>query len=363
MGVSSITPVLPLIADTFDISVGRAALLITAYTIPGVLLTPVLGVLADRIGRKLVLVPSMLLFGAAGFACAFAGSYETLLLLRLVQGVGSAAIGALNVTMIGDIFSGNQRTEAMGYNAGVLSVGATLYPAIGGAIAVLGWYAPFYLPLLAFPTALIIIFYLENPEPERSGTVRAYFQAVFVNIRQNRILPMFLATLVSFILLYGPLLTIIPFLIEARFTSVSFVIGLVLSAASVANGLASVNAGRLTRRFKGEKIVIVSFAIYALSLLAMPAAPNLWWLGAASVLYGLAQGLNLPVLISLISGEARLENRGAIMSLNGMVIKLAQSVSPIFASLLLGFGGFAGVYIFCALMALLTGAWLAVRLR
>lgn len=363
MGVSSITPVLPLVAATFDITVGRAALLITLYTLPGVLLTPVLGVLSDRIGRKNVLVPSMILFGIAGFACVFAPSYEMLLLLRFAQGVGSAAIGALNVTMIGDIFSGQQRTEAMGYNSAVLSVGATLYPAIGGAIAVFGWFAPFYLPLLALPTAFVIIFYLENPEPVQTGKVGAYLRRVLINMKQNRMVPFFLATLVSFVLLYGPLLTIIPFLIEARFSTASLVIGLVLSSASVSNALASVNAGRLTKRFKPEALVTFSFILYAVSLFAMPFAPGIWWLAAASVLYGFAQGLNLPVLISLISSEARLENRGAIMSLNGMVIKIAQTVSPVLASLLLGLAGFAGVYAASGALALATGLYLLLRLR
>lgn len=363
MGVSSITPVLPMVSETFGISVGRAALLITIYTVPGVLLAPVLGVVADRAGRKMVLIPSMLLFGIAGFACSLAPNYEMLLLFRLLQGVGSAAIGSINVTMIGDIFGGQQRTEAMGYNAGVLSVGATLYPAIGGALAVIGWYAPFYLPLLAIPTTLLILLYLENPEPSKTGKVSSYFMRVLINIKQNRMLPFFMATLVAFVLLYGPMLTIVPFLIEARFTSASLIIGLVLSSSSVSNALASVNAGRLTMHFRGENLVAFSFVLYAIALLAMPLAPNLWWLAAASVLYGFAQGLNLPVLISLISGEARLENRGAIMSLNGMVIKFAQSVSPMLASLLLGLGGFTGVYVVCAVLALLTGVWLVLRLR
>lgn len=140
-------------------------------------------------------------------------------------------------------------------------------------------------------------------------------------------------------------------------------IGLVLSSASVSNALASVNAGRLTKRFKPEALVTFSFILYAVSLFAMPFAPGIWWLAAASVLYGFAQGLNLPVLISLISSEARLENRGAIMSLNGMVIKIAQTVSPVLASLLLGLAGFAGVYAASGALALATGLYLLLRLR
>ncbi len=363
MGVSSITPILPLVASTFDITVGRAAMLITVYTLPGIFLTPVLGMLADMVGRKTVLVPSMLLFGIAGFACSFANSYEQLIFFRFIQGVGSAAIGALNVTMVGDIFSGNQRAEAMGYNSAVLSIGATLYPVIGGALAIIGWYAPFYLPLLAIPVAFIILFYLHNPEPEKSSDVGAYLKKVLKNLKNRRLLMLFAATMVSFILLYGPILTMIPFLIEARFTESSFLIGLLLSSVSISNGITAVNAGRLSRRFRPEALVRLSFILYVAALLMMPFAPGLLWLSVPVVLYGIGQGMNIPILITMIAGEAALENRGAIMSLNGMVIKIAQTIAPIVMSFVYVIGGFDGVFILSAALAIMITILLFFKLR
>jgi MFS transporter, ACDE family, multidrug resistance protein len=72
-------------------------LLITVFTLPGVFLTPVAGVLSDKFGRKTVLIPSLLLFGVAGGACALARDFELLLGLRVLQGVGAATLGATNV--------------------------------------------------------------------------------------------------------------------------------------------------------------------------------------------------------------------------------------------------------------------------
>ncbi|MCH8567176.1 MAG: MFS transporter [Balneolales bacterium] len=352
MGVSSITPVLPMVATVFDISVGRAALLITIFTLPGMVLTPVLGMLADMIGRKKVLVPSLFLFGVAGFACSFAQTYEQLLWLRFMQGIGSAAIGALNVTMVGDLFSGNQRAEAMGYNSAVLSIGATIYPAVGGALAIIGWYAPFYLPLLAIPTGILVIFMLKNPEPGASPSFSRYILRVFNSLKNKRLMLLFAATMASFILLYGPLLTMLPFLMEERFTDSAFFIGLMLSAVSVSNGIASFNSGRLSRKFHPESLVKTSYVLYTSALLLIPFLPNIYWLVVPVLLYGVGQGLNLPVLITLIAGEARLENRGAIMSLNGMVIKISQTISPVLMSLIYFAGGFKGVYIVSSLLAM-----------
>lgn len=104
MGVASITPAFPRIEQELHISEQQVGYLITIFTLPGIFLTPVLGVVADRHGRKKILVPSLLLFGVAGFLCFFMRDYHMLLLFRLLQGIGAASIGSLNVTLIGDFF-------------------------------------------------------------------------------------------------------------------------------------------------------------------------------------------------------------------------------------------------------------------
>ena len=64
---------------------------------------------------------------------------------RAEQGIGASAIGSINVTLIGDLFAGRQRTTAMGFNASVLSIGTAAYPAVVGALALVAWSAPFAL--------------------------------------------------------------------------------------------------------------------------------------------------------------------------------------------------------------------------
>ncbi|MGD2123664.1 MAG: MFS transporter, partial [Gemmatimonadota bacterium] len=128
LGVSSIAPVFPTVARELDVAPEAVGLLITVFTMPGIILTPIFGILADRFGRKKILVPALLLFSLAGSSCSLARDFELLLLLRFLQGVGAASLGSLNATLIGDLFSGRRRTEAMGYNASILSVGTAIYP-------------------------------------------------------------------------------------------------------------------------------------------------------------------------------------------------------------------------------------------
>ena len=93
LGVSSITPVLPTVATVFDRTPQSVAWVIAIFTLPGVLFTPLAGILGDRIGRKAVLIPCLILFAVAGTACGFVRSFEGLLVLRFLQGTGATALG------------------------------------------------------------------------------------------------------------------------------------------------------------------------------------------------------------------------------------------------------------------------------
>ena len=72
LGVSSVTPAFPAVMAALGIPSSRVGLLISVFTVPGVLLTPLMGILADRLGRKAVLLPSLVLFAIAGAACSLA---------------------------------------------------------------------------------------------------------------------------------------------------------------------------------------------------------------------------------------------------------------------------------------------------
>mgnify|MGYP001378401848 CR=1 FL=1 len=79
MGVSITLPILPKLGAVFHQDAAGVALLITCFTLPSAFMTPVAGVLADRFGRKAVLLPGLLLFACGGMGCAFSDSFENLL--------------------------------------------------------------------------------------------------------------------------------------------------------------------------------------------------------------------------------------------------------------------------------------------
>ncbi len=359
LGVASITPTLPRIATVFDLTPERAGLVVSMFTLPGVILTPVFGVLSDRIGRIRVLIPSLLLFAVAGTACAFARDFGVLLALRFVQGIGVAALGVINLTLLGDLFRGNRLPTAMGYNASVLSIGTGVYPALGGALALTAWYYPFALPLLAVPVAGFVWWRLRVPHVPSDERFTTYLRGAAGEVGRPAVIGCFLAGLVTFILIYGAFLTYLPFLLAERFEASPARIGLLISAASVSTAIVSARLGRLVARFGERRLMLVGFAIYVISLLALPVAGSTWTLLAAILLFGAANGINIPSMLSLLMSLAPAQYRAAFMAVNGSLFRLGQTVGPLLAALALRWWGLDGVYLASAGAAAVTLAVVA----
>lgn len=321
------------------------------------------GVLSDRFGRKTILVPSLLLFGIAGGACALARDFELLLGLRALQGMGAAALGATNVTLIGDLFSGGKRTEALGYNSSVLSIGTASYPAIGGALATFAWYYPFALPIVAIPIALLVLFSLNNPEPENEQGLKEYFRSVWEHVKDRRVVGLFAGSLVTFIILFGSLITYLPILMNEFFRASPFVIGVVVASSSLTTALTSTQIGRLSSRFSEKGLIRFSFLLYAVALCLVPLAPNVWALLVPTVVFGVAQSLNLPNSFSLLTTAAPKENRGAFLSLNSTILRLGQTIGPLFMSVMAAGLGLGGAYFVVAALAVAMSLLAPVLIR
>jgi len=344
LGVASVTPAFPKISAELGVSPQAVGLLISAFTVPGAVLAPFLGILADRFGRKPILIPSLLLFGVAGAACGLARDFELLLALRVLQGVGGAALGSINLTLIGDLYDGQRRTTAFGYNAGVLSIGTAVYPAVGGALAMLAWYMPFFLPIIAVPVALMVLTVLDNPEPTVQTDLGAYLREAMQLVRQPQLLVMFATGVVVFVLLYGAYLAYLPFVLEASYGATPLGIGSVFAAASVATAVASFSLGAFARRFGEPNLIRSGFVLYVIVLACVPLVSSLWLIVLLAMGFGFANGMTIPSLLNLVAGTTSGEHRGVIMSVNGMVLRIGQTLGPLFAGVAFGLVGLAGVF-------------------
>jgi MFS transporter, ACDE family, multidrug resistance protein len=361
-GVTSIAPAFPMISQALGVSKKQVGLLITVFTLPGIFLSPVLGVLSDRTGRKKMLVPSLFLFGISGTACAFTGNFTMLLVLRFVQGLGAAALGSLNLTIIGDIYSGEKRIRALGYNSTVLSLGAAVYPALGGAMALLGWQFPFLLSITAIPVGIAVLRILKNPEPQGGEHILAYLKNTISGMKDPRIYLLFFGTLATFILLYGVLFSFFPFYLYERFNAGSFSTGILISSVSIGTVIGSWNIGALSRRFTSRRLIMASFVLYAVAIVATKAIPFYAVLGLPMFIYGFANGINIPGTQTLLAERIPMEYRGAYMSVNSMILRAGQTAGPLFMAAAMTMGN-DFIFYGAALFSILVFGVLKIGLR
>lgn len=362
LGVSSITPAFPKIARVLNISSENIGLLIIVFTLPGIILTPIYGVLADRYGRKKVLVPSLFLFGIAGTMCAFTRDFEVLLLFRFLQGVGAASLGSINVTLLGDLFDGKERAAAMGYNSSVLSIATASYPFIGGLLATYHWYLPFFLPILAVPSGIIVLTKLKNPEPKKEGSLKEYLSKAFNSLKNKEAILYFAASLITFIILYGCYLTYIPIYLDELFNAQPVMIGILLSSMSLTTAIVSSQLKKITGKFNIKTLFKVSFLIYGTALLLIPLFKIYLLLFIPIIIYGVGHGINIPVVQTLLANISPLEYRGAFMSMNGMILRGGQTLGPLVAGFFYSFAGISSVFFFGSALAISFSILLFVKL-
>ncbi|GAB1545398.1 MFS transporter [Scytonema sp. NUACC21] len=354
LGVSSITPAFPKLAQALNVHPKNIGLLVTVFTFPSLVLGPIIGVLADRLGRKKIIVPSLFLFGLAGTACAFVRDFNLLLLLRFLEGMGAASLLSLSFTLIGDLYTGDKRTTAIGYNASVNSIGTAIYPTIGGALATLGWYYPFILPITAIPIGLLVLLALKNPEPRGERNLKEYLTNALRILRNRQFFGIFIATAASFVLLYGAYVTYLPLLINDTFKAPPSTIGLILSSVSVAITITSSQLGRLARYFRTTILIRASFILYALALFIVPFVPNVWLLLIPTTILGIGLGIGFPSIQNLLAELAPREYLATILSVNGTFFGLGQTLGPLLMGIIFSFGGMSSVFYASVGIAILT---------
>lgn len=149
MGSSSAAITLPLMATDLGVSVGNAAWSISLYVLMLAVTTAIYGRVSDLVGVRLPLLFGIVLMTAGAIAAALAPTYSVLLVARIFQGAGAAAVPTLGVAALSARYDGAVRGLALGRLAGVAAAVSCLGPLVGGLVEhVWGWRAVMALPVL-----------------------------------------------------------------------------------------------------------------------------------------------------------------------------------------------------------------------
>lgn len=167
-GIAIVSPILERLLGPFGASAAEIGLIITALSAPGIVLIPLSGLLADRFGRKPILISGLLLFGSAGAAIAATTDFPTVLALRVLQGIGIAGINPVIITSIGDLYTGEQEAAGQGFRMVVTGVSFALFPILASLLVGAAWQLPFLLYGLSLPIAVLLFVFFDEPMGTRA---------------------------------------------------------------------------------------------------------------------------------------------------------------------------------------------------
>ncbi len=361
-----LVPVLPQMGDELALSQSAAGLAVTAFSLTAGAGILIAGYLADRIGRKLVVLPGLLLFalGAAGAGLSGwwlgDGGFMPLVGARVVQGMGAAGMAYMAMAFVGDLFQGGSRVTALGILEASAGVGKLLSP-IGGALVgeALAWWAIFFVQAaMALLAAAAVWLLTRETHRPTSGAAGQYFSGIAQLFRAKGapLVACLWTGLVNQLVLFGILFYLTQHLEQAHdlrgLAKGLYLVWPLLALSAVAFG-GGIVLDRRKGWLKGAVLSGVGVVLTGVLLLALVEAE--WVAFLAVVLAGLGTGLQLPGLNDLITGSADTAQRGGITSIYGAVRFAGTAAGPPVFGWLMGLGDTAPFWA-SGLLLLITGA-------
>jgi MFS family permease len=335
MAIVTLMPIVPALVKNFQHVPGIQTLAPLVLSAPGLcvaLFSPFAGILADRIGRRRLLLIFTTLYGIGGVLPFFLTSFEALMASRLVLGVGEAFILTLGNTLLGDYFEKAERAKWLAWQSFVGPALGSLLIATSGHLSTIQWSLPFLIYGVAILMAAFA--YFTAFEPQRV-------------VARPAIATEADATAIPFPTALMGRLAVTTFVLSAVYFVFTLQFSLALDAMGVKDGgeigkyssiaAIGVPVGAVLFRFISGRSTVVQFTVVFMLLglgmvgiglnLGIHATVALAWIQQ------LGSGMTIPVLIGWSLRELPAQFRGRGMGWWASAFFLGQFVSPLFVSL------------------------------
>jgi MFS family permease len=345
-------PLVPAIQSNLGVSESNAGLIITTHGALIVVFSPIAGALIDRFGPRRPFIGGLILYGIGGGAGLWIDSFGPLLASRAVLGVGVAFVYTGVTVLIYELYEGQRMNEVLGLRSSANSVGAVIWPLVGGALGTLSWQAPFGVYLVAIPLGLLAIVTV----PETGGESRPQSESTaesestggitgIVSVFRERpaLLAVYLLYFAANALLYS-IVVFYPQLLAALGISSSLSISLYLAANGLAGGISAALYGRLVARVSRHWLVVIALALWVAAFAAATAAQSALTAIPAVVGFGLGLGLVFPSAFGWIEALAPVDRQGQFSSYLASAGYTGQFLSPVVFGPLIPLFGVRGVF-------------------
>lgn len=340
LGNSMLIPILPMLEKELDLSKLQTSYIITVYSVVAIFFIPLAGFLSDRFGRKVVIIPSLILTAIGGLVAGWASwkldnPYITILIGRILQGIGASGAMPIVLPLVGDIFRDDKEVSAtLGIIETSNTVGKVLSPILGAFLAGFIWFLPFFsIPVFCLISALMVGFLVKNKgkEEEEAQSFREYWQASKSVLREHGrwlVAVFFIGAILMFIL-FG-FLFYLSSVLEDEFKFVGLWKGVLLAIPLLALSLAAYVTGKKIKdRLKVMKwITFIGIILTGCSVVVMSLIDHYIYLLLIFLICGIGIGMALPCLDALITNSLEKDVRGIITSLYSAMRFIGVAAGP-----------------------------------
>ncbi|RBY90496.1 MFS transporter [Blastococcus sp. TBT05-19] len=359
LGAVLLAPVLPSIQRAFAGTPGVEALTPIVLTAPALVIgltAMVAGRIVDRVGRKRLLVSSLVVYAVVGTAPLWLPSLELIIASRVLLGLTEAAIMTCCTTLLADYFHGSKREKYFGLQVVFTTVAATFFFGIGGALGAADWRTPFWLYAVSLPLAAAAAKLIWQPAPQAQAAART---GKLEPLPWRRVGAPVAVSLLGGLVFYV-LIVQLSFVLDGIGVESTATIGAASAVASLGTAVGGLLFGRLAQR--GPAVLVpLAFALSGVGILGLGVATSVPAVIAAAVVTGVGNGLLLPSLLTWALGSLAFEQRGRGTGVWTSAFFVGQFFCPLLVLALTGAIGGLGSAL-TVLGALSVAAAVGVRL-
>lgn len=313
-------------------------LLLTAPALFIALLSPLAGVLGDKIGSRKVLLWSLAVYGFAGMAPVFLDSLYAILASRLLLGIAEAGLVTASMALLSNYFSGDKRQQWIAYQMVILPWAGAIIIGVAGIVADIDWRLTFVMYSLSFIAFTAGLFLLFDPQQPTENTADAAL-ATTPSTQTAKPLTWKLMLHISAIAIPGSVAfytapTQLAFLLDAQgFSNPSTsanvtAIGLIISA------LGALSTRKLTNVSVG-KVLSMGFMLMGVGLILMSQGNNVPTIATGLALQQIGGGAMLVTAMTYVLSLATPQERGKFSGFWWFIYTISQFFTPLLLSVLL----------------------------
>lgn len=318
LGFGLLGPLMPTFRIILGMSEAELGAAYSLFAFAFVFALPPAGLLADKVGRKRMIVSGVLLFGVTTLALVLITEPYQFALLRILEGVGAAMVTPAAFALTLDIVPEGKRGVAMGAEGTAQLLGGLAGPALGGLIAgEIGFYIPFYFAAVLAVVCAVIVSFIREPKVHRSPGERITMTTMFSAWRRNAaeknaLLPLTARGFVMGIVQGLWALGLIMFW-EDKLDMTHTEVGIALSLGMASMAIGTIPFGIMSDKYGRKRFIIIGGAIMAGGLVPMAFVTEVWEVYALVAFSEFGAAVSNPSVGAMLGDVINRKERGRVM--------------------------------------------------